>query len=151
MTPLAQRIALGSLEGFQWYSTVNGLTEDRSAFMWQLVYRLPPEEGIGKAWTGCAGETRAATKEEIEANWRQLDPNTTWLPDYLNDLNVIRRVEYKVINTPFLERSYAVNLSRVSGGSPDTLVRYGFYTLTATAAQRAEAILRTFNLWDDTK
>jgi predicted phosphoadenosine phosphosulfate sulfurtransferase len=59
------------------------------------------------------------------------------LPDYLNDLNAMHEAE-KVL-TWKNQSDYAALLGRSYDGS--------FHHVTATAAQRAEAFLRTLNLW----
>jgi hypothetical protein len=66
--------------------------------------------------------------------WTRYFPEST-LPDYLSDLNAMHEAE-KVL-TPEQGWEYAQNLV-VDGGR-------GWF---ATAAQRAEAFLRTLNLWE---
>lgn len=60
------------------------------------------------------------------------------IPDYLNDLNAMYEAEE---NFPHPSDWYQHNLALVCGGS-NKIYR-------ATAAQRAEAFLRTFNLWTE--
>jgi hypothetical protein len=62
-------------------------------------------------------------------------------PDYLNDLNAMHEAE-KVLNG-HEQNDYCFTIMDIqkSGG--------GFRRLHATAAQRAEAFLRTLNLWKD--
>jgi hypothetical protein len=67
------------------------------------------------------------------------------LPDYLNDLNAMREAE-KILdeNTRF---RYEIILHSLN-------TKYGlgisvWETVHATAAQRAEAFLRTLNLWEE--
>jgi hypothetical protein len=59
------------------------------------------------------------------------------MPDYLNDLNAMHEAE-KVLTTEQREFHYPRNL----GGWVDPI-----NIIYATAAQRAEAFLRTLNLW----
>ena len=73
-----------------------------------------------------------------------VDPNgdrmhTAILPDYLADLNAMHEAE-KVLTREQLTHYACVKLK----GNISAVVH-------ATAAQRAEAFLRTLNLWDDTK
>jgi hypothetical protein len=63
------------------------------------------------------------------------------LPDYLNDLNAMHEAE-KVLGEP-LCYAYVDQLPRHYSG------RTNFALAHATAAQRAEAFLRTLNLWKD--
>lgn len=70
--------------------------------------------------------------------------NDCHLPDYLNDLNAMHEAE-KVL-TQVQDYHYRTDaLPRVCGEGS------GLMAITSTAAQRAEAFLRTLNLWDDSK
>jgi len=64
------------------------------------------------------------------------------LPDYLNDLNAMHAAEKVLTDEQY--RIYALRLG------PLTTERQRAY-ISATAAQRAEAFLRTLNIWDDSK
>lgn len=77
-----------------------------------------------------------------------------WLPDYLNDLNAMHEVE-NTLNDHNARYDYATALARVTigeefddeGFSPNG---FGYFAvLQATAAQRAEAYLRTIGKWID--
>jgi hypothetical protein len=61
------------------------------------------------------------------------------LPDYLNDLNAMREAENLVLRSAQQGRDYADALDDGNGGH------------FATAAQRAEAFLRTIGKWEDDK
>jgi hypothetical protein len=63
------------------------------------------------------------------------------IPDYLNDLNAMHEAE-KTLDDD-LDLDYSENLEIVAGA------RWGANNYrSATAAQRAEAFLRTLNLWE---
>lgn len=66
----------------------------------------------------------------------------TLVPDYLNDLNAMHEAE-KVLTAGQLE-TFRENLSDLLGDS----CRMGF-AIHATAAQRAEAFLRTIEKWEE--
>lgn len=66
----------------------------------------------------------------------------SYVPDYLNDLNAMREAEEQV--PPNLRARWYLHLCAVSGDS-------AWNTSRATARQRAEAFLRTLNLWESTK
>ena len=68
------------------------------------------------------------------------DTTCKHLPDYISDLNAMNAAE-NVLN-PSQEQIYFEKLHEVSGG-------LAFYR--ATAAQRAEAFLKTLNLWEENK
>ena len=62
------------------------------------------------------------------------------IPDYLNDLNAMHEVTLSVIHTdPHVRRLYYQTLDMVTGDQ--------WNTVDATAAQRAEAFLRTMGRW----
>ena len=63
------------------------------------------------------------------------------IPDYLNDLNAMHKAE-KTLN-PIQAAEYARILTSIAWQSEQPV----FAPMTATAAQRAEAFLRTLNLW----
>lgn len=100
---------------------------------------------------------------EAEAgNWKSKDqwcddPNgcstaKTQIPDYLNDLNAMHEVVSNLMDGQlmgYVEQLLCVihqvdtgYFSRVGWGEASDLI-------TATPAQRAEALLRTLNLWRD--
>ena len=63
------------------------------------------------------------------------------LPDYLNDLNAMHKAE-KTLDYNQMNRYQNIELSRfVHTGTT--------WICSATAAQRAEAFLRTLNLWNE--
>ena len=70
----------------------------------------------------------------------------SYLPDYLNDLNAMHEAE--VALTEEQAEKYEAYLNSpgmyIEGGYPSTL-----YLYHATAAQRAEAFLKTLGLWKD--
>jgi hypothetical protein len=72
------------------------------------------------------------------------------IPNYLNDLNAMREAE-KVLTEKLSKVEYAEELSRVVGRvlpfrSPGVT---DFDKMHTTAAQRAEAFLKSLNLWTD--
>ena len=64
-------------------------------------------------------------------------PGSSVMPDYLNDLNAMHEAE-KVLTD---HTGYCMNLQIATGGLP-----LRFNLVFSTAAQRAEAFLRTLNL-----
>jgi hypothetical protein len=78
------------------------------------------------------------------------DINVSYLPDYLNDLNAMREAE-KLLNYYQLSTYEDILVKVVNAGDSVT----SWYedsgcrleVIRATAAQRAEAFLRTLNLW----
>jgi hypothetical protein len=91
-------------------------------------------------WTDCSSGTGFHPKSRTK-----YADDLIALPDYLNDLNAMHEAE-KALNTDALCDEYNSRIeSMVSGKSP---LGWKWH---ATAAQRAEAFLRTINKWDDSK
>jgi hypothetical protein len=72
--------------------------------------------------------------------WKFKDQYISILPDYLNDLNAMHEAE-KVLHGNCW-RPYRDKLAILTNSGP-------FPDVDCTAAQRAEAFLRTLNLWTD--
>ena len=119
MTPEEQRIAIAESVGFKWVEN-------------QRV-RSNSQNG---AWCSTDGWHHPKTKKVSDAIYD--------LPDYLNDLNAMHEVE-KTLNDEQWERYRAelYNLMPKSFALPDCERS----NIHATAAQRAEAYLKTLNLW----
>ena len=80
-------------------------------------------------------------------NWKTAQLAVGWvvdsLPDYLNDLNAMHEAE-KTLN--FIQAAeYARILTSIAWQSEQPV----FAPMTANADQRAEAFLRTLDLWPD--
>jgi hypothetical protein len=69
------------------------------------------------------------------------------LPDYLNDLNAMREAEKALLKSGWV--TYLDWLVYVIYGSKKEPSIYYGSICHATAAQRAEAFLRTLNKWED--
>ncbi len=67
------------------------------------------------------------------------------LPDYLNDLNAMHEAEKVLTTSQHLEYTWELT-GTVEDHDPDSM-EGDWLTHTATAAQRAEAFLKTLNLW----
>ena len=70
-----------------------------------------------------------------------LTTDINMLPDYLNDLNAMHEAE-KVLTGYQQTVTYSDNLTKIVG-------YHTFDSAHATAAQRAEAFLKTLGLWED--
>jgi hypothetical protein len=73
------------------------------------------------------------------------EPWTEVIPDYLNDLNAIHSAVLQKFNGPAHEGWAFIDNLRVACGIPHRSACMAL--VCATAAQRAEAFLRTLNLW----
>jgi len=72
------------------------------------------------------------------------DRDSYHLPDYLHDLNAMHEAEKILMgNNPHFRATYRRLLIDASEDSSDNFQRYWM----ATAAQRAEAFLKTLGLW----
>ena len=87
-------------------------------------------------------------------NWGQDGSGKQWwyvhqLPDYLSDLNAMHSAEWAITDEQHAAfRMHLRDLCKENNiHTTATKRRYA----SSTAAHRAEAFLRTLNLWDDTK
>jgi hypothetical protein len=73
------------------------------------------------------------------------------IPDYLNDLNAMNEVEKVIVpSSEYTLSSYMFELSKIvipAGSTRRGLISE--YIFHATAAQRAEAFLRTIGKWEE--
>jgi hypothetical protein len=76
------------------------------------------------------------------------------IPDYLNDLNAMNEAEKVLTNDDAdsgSQWSYVQQLIDITKAESMEMHREVFIVSTATAAQRAEAFLRTLGKWEDAK
>ena len=78
-------------------------------------------------------------KPAPRGRWKLNERVERFRPDYLNDLNAMNEAE-KVLTGYQQTVTYSDNLMKIVG-------YHTFDSAHATAAQRAEAFLRTLNLW----
>jgi hypothetical protein len=93
---------------------------------WQWA-RLVHQEGLADDFIG------------FPPNTVTVGTNERYLPDYLNDLNAMHEAEKKLIGSR-QKVTYLDELMKILGYPT-------FDSVHATAAQRAEAFLKTLNLW----
>lgn len=72
-----------------------------------------------------------------------------WLPDYLVDLNAIHEAISEKSRGPSFRACFELILQQIVTRDDPDAGSLLFYLIHATAAQRAEAFLRTLNLWKD--
>ena len=90
------------------------------------------------------GYWRAVNKKHGNAVELWLSEQNVWsvgIPDYLNDLNAMHEAE-KVLTGYQQTVTYSDNLTKIVG-------YHTFDSAHATAAQRAEAFLKTLGLWEE--
>ena len=74
------------------------------------------------------------------------------LPDYLNDLNAMHEAEQTFWQKYWESRyDFVDKLARIISPTHGHHLQSGLDLLDATAAQRAEALSRTINQWEETK
>ena len=96
----------------------------------------------------CSWRCTASFKEAF-ACWVRpdgMDHQTEWLPDYLNDLNAMHEAEMSQVD---IEEGRFIVLFREYLHT--ILGHDGSLAIHATAAQRAEAFLRSLGKWEDAK
>ncbi len=111
-------------------------------------------------WTGCADSECVWRKcQHLHKNGNVGFPepfSTSRYPDYLNDLNAMHEAEMHCFQTPTERCQYLCILEDVADrtrqvASDHTVDSATQWACFATAAQRAEALLRTINKWTDEK
>lgn len=113
---------------------------------------MKPEEQRIKIAEACGWEVINDTLCNVRPD-RNGDPEiepVAPLPDYLNDLNAMREVEEVLTDEQDLEYSEFLALvvkARWGANNSCDMQRLR----SATAAQRAEAFLKTLELWEETK
>ena len=71
------------------------------------------------------------------------------LPDYLNDLNAMHVVEYKLLFGKLYEL-YCNQIAKLSPPCDSNTAQFAVFAVcNSTAAQRAEAFLRTIGKWEE--
>lgn len=146
MTPEAQRIALAEWDGFRWYRMPKHPSDSRRyrTLFLPLVHEY---EGQSPEWL------EKADGSESCANWEYMRKEG-YVPDYLNDLNVVRTLEVRLSPAEFAEYKHELmtviigaevpNPAWLQSGLPSSSL-----AICATAPQRCEAILKTLNLWKE--
>lgn len=141
MTEQEQRIAIAEFCGWVWYRIPNPRREDR-------VYRMLAHPEIheypdqSREWL-----VRADGTESI-CSWEYME-REGHVPDYLHDLNAMHEAEERLIQPERVGSSGYMNhlwnvCLRTAGPRMCT-----WHTAHATAAQRAEALLRCIGRWKD--
>ena len=69
----------------------------------------------------------------------------TLIPDYLNDLNAMHEVEGAMVSSQWIDYEFHLGMVIMNQHGE----AYLKYYINATAAQRAEAYLRTIRKWKD--
>ena len=73
------------------------------------------------------------------------------IPDYLEDLNAM----HEAVKQLPIKSNFAYHLRRVMGmpeyPTEEQVTHWSTMAINATAAQRAEAFLKTLNLWEDAR
>jgi len=105
---------------------------------WTEVKRFQIQNGPEHPWF-IQGKT--------PTSWKGKDVRP-WLPDFLNDLNAMHEAERALKDAEC--EIYMDTLTETSGGDVD-MGTASFCGYFATAAQRAEAFLRTLGLWEESK
>ncbi len=120
MKPEEQRIAIAEACGAKWMNRW-------SASHATLTFMKEGKGSSNPDWSFCHKD------EEV--------PMDDTIPDYLHDLNAMHEAE-KILNTPIHMQKHAWN--NYKGILEDVTKGSSFH---ATAVQRAEAFLKTLNLW----
>lgn len=143
MAPEQQRIAIAEWCGdrlFVIHKPIRdpfGYYRENAQGYTNLEHAWRVTEGVAKRYVG---------GKPTEADRVIMEPAP--LPDYLNDLNAMHEAEKRLGD---LDASYAFELAKLTN-CPSWLPQTGMQVCRiarATAAQRAEALLRTIGKWID--
>lgn len=132
MSPDKQRIAIASVLGWTDFETLMGQFDE---LRWHVYTNEP---------NGYPDDSYKAG--DLIGKHSPKAPLWSHVPDYPNDLNAMHEVE-KVLTS--IQYWTFVEWVRVT--VQDKHVDYVAHPTSATAAQRAEAFLRTIGKWDDSK
>jgi hypothetical protein len=130
MTEQEQRIAIAEFDGFEHWKV-----KDRP-----VVYLRRPGERKKKYWLSC-GDT-------IRPDLPITQDITPVVPDYLRDLNAMAQAEEKLDEADQVQFLLRLNEVARKGKPIGEGVRQ-WDNVHATAAQRAEALLKTIGKWKD--
>ena len=132
MTPEKQRIAIAEACGYK-------------------IIDSPTAEGFVRLQKP-DGNPVCSVGEESRDNIWPAAITWNWIPDYLNDLNAVHEAE-KTLDDGVLWRGYLNQLWEVVCPERNQMngldAATGLLLVHATAAQRAEAFLKTLSLWCD--
>ncbi len=138
MTPESQRIAIAEACGIE------------------LQQCVRPRQYVTADMAMDAGDRSMEGSLYSEEEWEQIEP-----PDYLNDLNAMHEAEKVLMEedrsigcssnpSDHAPLKYDIFLMHVVCGHKGNYSPFDYFKRsTATASQRAEAFLRTLNLWKD--
>ena len=106
--------------------------------------RIAIAEACG--WTNVAPVIVKNVKHEGDDITVGIRSDDGWIPDYLNDLNAMHEAEM-ILPRPLYHVDY---WQKGYGRFQTLLAEFTITPYSATAAQRAEAFLRTLGLWTAT-
>jgi hypothetical protein len=133
MTPEAQRIVIAEACGIEICTSCNHQIDPELCWCGCLLASHGYESGHPFIPSGCTCSYEDADKRKLAS------PD---LPDYLNDLNAMHEAEKIIMRRGNISQSYYWKLLSVCDDAEESAI-------VATAEQRAEAFLRTLNLWKD--
>jgi len=107
--------------------------------------RIAIAEACG--WTNVAPLIVKNVKHKGDDITVGISSDAGWIPDYLNDLNAMHEAEKVLFCDKWKWLAYVNNLNEM----PSLQDEWLFASIHATAAQRAEAFLRTIGKWEDSK
>ena len=144
MSPEAQRIAIAEACGW----TVKSQPCSHSASVTEWFWWTPARHGL------VIPDYTCSTQRSFPSGTVSGNSIPEQVPDYLSDLNAMHEAE-KVLTTPEQQSRYVEQLCRLLNDAMRESRRWigatPFHYAHATAAQRAEAFLRTLGKWEASK
>lgn len=113
---------------------------------------MTPEKQQITIAEACGYKLKSIPQNPNQRTW-QYNGITRVLPDYLNDLNAIHEAEKVFIGNASSAMTYAMHILRVRGQdinneNDDLNCDHAWIAANATATERAEAFLKTLDLWE---
>jgi hypothetical protein len=145
MTEDAQRIAIAQWCGWQWYRIPNSENYSRGPLRCLFLPAIHEYEGQSPAWLVKAD----GTERICNMSYMERDGHVA---DYLHDLNAMHDAESRLHGRELIEtwndNFYRPEVKRIIGLNSDDIRDWPAH---ASAAHRAEVLLRTLNLWVEDK
>lgn len=143
MNPEHQRIAIAEACGWVWYRLPIQRSDNR-VYRCLFLPALHEYDGQSKAWLVRAdGTERICNMEYMALEGR--------VPDYLDDLNAMHEAEKLLTEKQQVWYLQKLTQVRLTAGVCGMIACMTDKTTFATAAQRAEALLRTIGKWRESR
>ena len=146
MTTQQQQIAIAEWMGYVWYRAPQDRHFPEKKYRFLAHPSIQEYEGQVDIWKQRAD----GTEKIIDSGPWKAAQGVDYVPDFPNDLKAMHEAEQKLRENQFHFVSYPEILFEVISGTKlsNGLGYFTFNFIHATAAERAEALLKTIGKWD---